>query len=71
MSSIKYNGGRSRLVIILPLTGPQFFYSSGKDVYLGDETLADSNDVSLVQSLLSLLGDVDTGGGFLKKKKKR
>lgn len=63
---IKHNGGRSRLVFIPPLKGPHLFYSCGKDVYLGDETLADGNDVSLVQSLLSLLRDEDTGGGFLK-----
>lgn len=34
-------------------------------MYLGNQALADGNDVSLVQGLLGLLGNVDTGSGFL------
>lgn len=33
--------------------------------YLGNQALADSDDVALVVGLLGLLGDVETRGGFL------
>lgn len=33
--------------------------------YLGNQTLADGNDVSLVQGLLGLLGNVNTRSSFL------
>lgn len=34
-------------------------------MYLGNQALADGNDVSLVQGLLGLLGNVDTRSSFL------
>lgn len=40
--------------------------SQGDISYLGDQAFTDSNDVALVDGLLGLLGNVETGSGFLR-----